>query len=153
MGTKAVSPPTLPPAEFDGFYSFRFYGLSSWFHVDYRCQGKCVAFTRATVTHTPAECPSIQQLLQDREATFFSLLVEKRKVKKTSRCGKIYCMSGFRWKWWKCCTKLKLLDFFFFFKCSITSKRLQASFWKEVGVTMRGRPAWRWGAAGSQALV
>lgn len=112
METKAVSPPTLPPAEFDGFDFVRFHGPWSWFHADYRCQGKFVAFTRATVTHTPAERPSIQQLLQHHENTFFSLLVEERKVKKTSRRWNIYCKASFRWKRWTCCTKSKLLDFF-----------------------------------------
>lgn len=60
--------------------------LWSWFDADYRCQEKFVAFARATVTRTPAERSSIQQLLQEHEKSFFSPLVEKRKVKKTSRC-------------------------------------------------------------------
>lgn len=101
MGTKAVSLPTLPPAEFDGFCSFRFYAPCSWFHADYRCRGKCFAFTTEPVTHTLAERPSIQHLLQDHETTFFCLLFEKRKGKKTSRCWKIYCKASYRWKWWK----------------------------------------------------
>lgn len=126
--------------------------LWSWLNADYRCQEKFVAFARATVTRTPAERSSIQQLLQEHEKSFFSWRREKwRKhpgVKK-----KNYCKESFWWKWWKCCTESKLLDCF---SCFSSSKKLQARFWKEVGVTMRGRPAWRWRAAafyGSQALV
>lgn len=49
-------------------------------------------------SHTPAERSSSQHPLQDHETSFFSLLAEKRKVKNTSRCWKIYCKASFRRK-------------------------------------------------------
>lgn len=127
--------------------------LWSWLNADYRCQEKFVALARATVTRTPAERTSIQQLLQEHEKSFFSWRREQWRKHPGVKKIYIYCKESFWWKWWKCCTKSKLLECF---SCFSSSKKLQARFWKEVGVAMRGRPAWRWRAAafyGSQALV
>lgn len=54
--------------------------------------------------HPAAASGSWQHLLRS--------LAEKRKVKRTSRCWKIYRKASVRWKRWRCCMKWKLLDAF-----------------------------------------
>lgn len=112
MGTKAVSPPTLPPAELtDSTVSASLVpGAGSTLITGVR--GSLLpSLEQQWLTHQLSG-PASSSCFSITGNTFFSLLVEERKVKKTSRRWKIYGKASFRWKRWTCCTKLKLLDFF-----------------------------------------